>query len=82
MLVLKRKVGEVIRIENDIEVHVLGVEGDVIKLGFNAPKHISILRSEIFEAIKEENMKSIVSNSDDTQETLKRLGLSNKKPKK
>ena len=75
MLVLKRKVGEVIRIANDIEVHVLGVEGDTIKLGFNAPKHISILRSEVFEAIKNENMQSIVSDTIDTQALLQKLGL-------
>jgi len=80
MLVLKRKVGEVIRIANDIEVHVLAVEGEVIKLGFNAPKHISILRSEVFEAIKSENINAIVSKPDDTRFVLEKLGLGNKKP--
>lgn len=79
MLILKRKIGEVIRIANDIEVHVLDIEGEVIKLGFNAPKHISILRSEVFEAIKDENLNSIVSNIDDTQAVLKKLGLNHKK---
>lgn len=79
MLVLKRKVGEVIRIANDIEVHVLAVEGEVIKLGFNAPKHISILRSEVFEAIKDENKNAIVTKSDDTRIVLEKLGLGNKK---
>lgn len=75
MLVLKRKIGEVIRIGNDVEVHVLAVEGDVIKLGFNAPKHISILRSEIFEAIKNENTSSILHNDNVTQMAIKKLGL-------
>ena len=78
MLVLKRKVGEVIRIDNDIEVHVLAVEGEVIKLGFNAPKHIQILRAEVFEAIKQETIDSIVSSSEQTQAVLKQLGLGRK----
>ncbi|MCM3635955.1 carbon storage regulator CsrA [Paenibacillus camelliae] len=74
MLVLKRKVGEVVRIANDIEVHVLAVEGEVIKLGFEAPKHIPILRSEVYEAIKAENMQSSVS-SKDAKEMMKQLNL-------
>ena len=73
MLVLKRKVGEVIRIGNDIEVHVLAVEGDVIKLGFEAPKHVQILRSEVFEAIKSENLQSSISNSMDAKEMMKQF---------
>jgi len=76
MLVLKRKVGEVVRIANDIEVHVLAVEGEVIKLGFEAPKHIPILRSEVYEAIKAENMQSSVS-SKDAKEMMKQLNLGN-----
>jgi len=58
MLVLKRKVGEVIKINDDIEVHVLDVEGDVIKLGFAAPKHVQIMRQELYEAIRNENLRA------------------------
>jgi len=75
MLVLKRKVGEVVRIANDIEVHVLAVEGEVIKLGFEAPKHIAIMRSEVYEAIKDENMQSSISSSMDAKEMMKQLNL-------
>ncbi|GIP19092.1 carbon storage regulator [Paenibacillus montaniterrae] len=81
MLVLKRKVGEVVRIGNDIEVHVLAVEGDVIKLGFEAPKQVQILRSEIYEAIKAENMQSSISNSKDAKELMKQLKLGSAPPK-
>lgn len=73
MLVLKRKVGEVVRIANDIEVHVLAVEGDTIKLGFEAPKHIQILRSEVYDAIRAENEQSVMSSDHDTREILKQL---------
>ncbi|MEK4248268.1 carbon storage regulator CsrA [Paenibacillus sp. FSL W7-1287] len=75
MLVLKRKVGEVIRIGNDIEVHVLAVEGDVIKLGFEAPKQVQILRSEVYEAIRAENMQSSITTSMDAKEMMKQLKL-------
>ena len=73
MLVLKRKVGEVVRIGNDIEVHVLAVEGDVIKLGFEAPKQVQILRSEVYEAIKAENMQSTLPSGKDAKEWIKHL---------
>lgn len=73
MLVLKRKVGEVVRISNDIEVHVLAVEGDVIKLGFEAPKQVQILRSEVYDAIRAENMQSSISTSMDAKEMMGHL---------
>lgn len=73
MLVLKRKVGEVVRIGNDIEVHVLAVEGDVIKLGFEAPKQVQILRSEVYEAIKAENMQSSIPRGKDAKQLMKQL---------
>lgn len=75
MLVLKRKVGEVVRIGNDIEIHVLAVEGDVIKLGFEAPKQVQILRSEVYDAIRAENMQSSISTSMDAKEMMKQLKL-------
>jgi len=73
MLVLKRKVGEVVRIGNEIEVHVLSVEGDVIKLGFEAPKQVQILRSEVYDAIKNENIQSTTSNSMDAKKWIDQL---------
>lgn len=82
MLVLKRKVGEVVRIANDIEVHVLAVEGDIIKLGFEAPKHIQILRSELYDEIKAENLQSSLSPDIDAKEMLKQLKLRDSKNKK
>ena len=55
MLVLTRKLKESIMIGDDIEVTVLAVEGEQIKLGINAPKHIEIHRKEIYLSIQEEN---------------------------
>lgn len=56
MLVLRRKVGESVMIGNEIQVQVLGIEGDQIKLGFSAPKDVQILRKELYQGIVAENM--------------------------
>lgn len=55
MLVLTRKTGEVIKIGDDIEVKVISVDGDQVKLGISAPKEVEVHRKEIYEAIQAEN---------------------------
>lgn len=55
MLVLTRKVNESIQIGDNIEVKILAVEGDQIKLGINAPKSVDIHRKEIYTAIQQQN---------------------------
>jgi carbon storage regulator len=55
MLVLTRKTGEAIQIGDDIEITVLSVQGDQIKLGINAPKNVEIHRKEIYLSIQESN---------------------------
>ncbi|MNN05731.1 hypothetical protein D3C81_1185000 [compost metagenome] len=56
MLVLRRKIGESVIIGNDIQVQILGIEGDQIKLGFVAPKEVQVLRQELYQEIVAENM--------------------------
>jgi carbon storage regulator len=58
MLVLTRKTGQKIIIANDIEVTILETRGDAVKLGIEAPKHISIYREEIYEEIKKANLQA------------------------
>jgi carbon storage regulator len=58
MLVLTRKTGEAIQIGDDIEITILSVKGDQIKLGINAPKNIEIHRKEIYVSIQEENAEA------------------------
>jgi carbon storage regulator len=58
MLVLTRKIGESIQIGDDIEVKVVSVDGEQIKLGIEAPKNVDIHRQEIYELIQEENRKA------------------------
>ncbi|MES0490359.1 MAG: carbon storage regulator CsrA [Leptospirales bacterium] len=62
MLVLSRKVNESIIIGENIEVMVVEVKGDQVKLGINAPKDISLYRGEIFQAIQEENREAALSH--------------------
>jgi carbon storage regulator len=52
MLILTRRVGESVVIGEDVTVTVLGVKGNQVRIGINAPKHVSVHREEIFERIK------------------------------
>ena len=61
MLALTRKKGESIMIGSDIEVVVLSVIGEQVRLGIRAPKLVSIHRKEIFEQIREENRDALIS---------------------
>jgi len=61
MLVLGRKKGESIIIDDDIEIIITAVEGETVKIGINAPKHITIHRKEVYLEIQEEN-KAATSN--------------------
>lgn len=58
MLVLSRKKGESIMLGDNIEVVVLGVEGETVKLGIRAPKQVEVHRKEIFDAIRQENQEA------------------------
>lgn len=59
MLALSRKKDEAIIINNDIEVTILEVKGDHVKLGINAPKSVPIYRKEVYVQIQESNMESV-----------------------
>ena len=55
MLTLTRSVGETIRIGDDIEVHVVEVRGGTVRLGFKAPREVTIHREEVYRQIAEAN---------------------------
>ncbi|GIO26429.1 carbon storage regulator CsrA [Ornithinibacillus bavariensis] len=55
MLVLTRKLDEAIQVGDEIEIKVLAIEGDQIKLGINAPKSVEIYRKEIYQDIQNQN---------------------------
>lgn len=70
MLALTRKKGESLVINNNIEITVLEVRGDQIKIGISAPKDVPIYRKEVYMQIQEENKAAV---SMEGLETLKNL---------
>jgi carbon storage regulator len=62
MLVLTRKIQEAIKIGHDIEITILSVDGDQVKLGINAPKNVEIHRKEIYLSIQEENSHAALTS--------------------
>lgn len=54
MLILTRRVGESVMIGDDVTITVLGVKGNQVRVGINAPKNVAVHREEIYERIKRE----------------------------
>jgi carbon storage regulator len=58
MLILTRRVGETLRIGDDVAVTVLGVKGNQVRIGIDAPKAVDVHREEVFQKIKREPVQS------------------------
>jgi carbon storage regulator len=66
MLVLSRQKDESIIIGDDVEITIVDVRGDKVRLGINAPKSISVHRKEVYEAIQREKAEKAKSGMTDT----------------
>ena len=71
MLALSRKANESIMLGNDIEITVLDIKGDQVKIGISAPKSVPIYRKEIYTQIQESNKEAASSQA--SAETLKNM---------
>lgn len=67
MLVLSRKTEQRIRIGDEIEVIVLAIEGDHVKIGIQAPRHITVLRYELVQDVTDENRRAAGAAAASTQ---------------
>ncbi len=68
MLILTRRVGETVMIGNDVTVTILGVKGNQVRVGINAPKNVAVHREEIYERIKREQGDSQGEPRDESAE--------------
>lgn len=74
MLVVTRKYGQKIIIGDNIELTILDIKGDQVRIGINAPKNIPILRQEVYEEITRTNKEAAVAHSDGAiQQLTKKL---------
>ena len=64
MLVLARRLNESIMIGDDIEVVVIDIKGDQVKLGIKAPRKVTVHRKEIYDEIKGQNIEAVKSDVD------------------
>ncbi|MCD6216899.1 carbon storage regulator CsrA [bacterium] len=63
MLVLSRKINEKILIGGNIEITIVEIKGDIVKIGINAPKEVSILRGELLTEVEQATIKAALSDT-------------------
>jgi carbon storage regulator len=69
MLILTRRTGETVMIGNEVTLTVLGVKGNQVRIGINAPKSVPVHREEIYERIKRELQGDVNGNVDEPAPT-------------
>ena len=70
MLVLSRQRDETIMIGDDVEITIVDIRGDKVRLGITAPRHIQVHRKEVYDAIKRENQQAANLTPQDVSEVV------------
>jgi len=65
MLILTRRMGESLRINDDVSITVLGIKGNQVRLGIDAPREVEVHREEIYQRIQAEKQNRLVRDADD-----------------
>lgn len=71
MLILSRKVDEKIKIGTDITITLIGISGDQVKIGIEAPKNVKVFRQEVFDDIQRQNLAA--ANATPSSDVLSKL---------
>ena len=59
MLILTRKINEAIRIGEDIRIVLVQIKGGQVRIGIECPPHVRVLREELYEAVRQENLRAL-----------------------
>ena len=79
MLILTRKKDEAIRVGEDIRIVLVQVKGGQVRLGIECPPHVRVLREELYEAIRQENIVAQSVDPSQARSLVKRLNIVRKK---
>jgi carbon storage regulator len=73
MLILTRRIGESLNIGDEIKITLLGIKGNQVRIGIDAPKHVQVHREEIYDKIKRETRKANRKMSDKVLDQASRI---------
>nr|CRH04269.1 Carbon storage regulator homolog [Candidatus Magnetococcus massalia] len=73
MLILTRRVGESLHIGDDIKITLLGIKGNQVRIGIDAPRDVEVHREEIYDRIRRETRKANRRTSDEVLDQASRL---------